>query len=349
MAESAARAGFEVTAIDAFGDLDQHPGVRAMSMPRDFGVPFSAASAAEASRAMASEVVAYLSPFENHPSAVAALAGGRTLLGNDSSILKRVRDPRAFQPVGDPHSRRWLRKPLASGGGHGIHWWNPGDPVPRGSYVQPFIEGVPSSLVFVAANGPAVPFGLTRQLIGDSAFGADGFRYCGNILQVGSSDALESAIGLARSMASQFSLVGVNCIDFIVRDGAAFPIEINPRWSASMELTERAYGVSVFGMHAAACVTGELPSFDLASAMAGQAYGKAIVFARHDVVCGDTREWLDDPTVRDVPHPSEHIPAGRPVCTVFASGSADESCYAALVERARSVYEILDAWSSIAA
>ena len=28
-AESAARAGFEVTAIDAFGDLDQHPGVRA--------------------------------------------------------------------------------------------------------------------------------------------------------------------------------------------------------------------------------------------------------------------------------------------------------------------------------
>jgi len=67
------------------------------------------------------------------------------------------------------------------------------------------------------------------------------------------------------------------------------------------------------------------------------------------VVCGDTHDWLDDPTVRDVPHPGEHIAVGRPVCTVFANGSDDESCYAALVERARSLYEILDAWSSIAA
>ena len=32
------------------------------------------------------------------------------------------------------------------------------------------------------------------------------------------------------------------------------PIEINPRWSASMELVERAHGVSVFGVHAAEAV-----------------------------------------------------------------------------------------------
>lgn len=347
MAESAARAGCDVTAIDAFGDLDQHPRVRALSMPRDFGVPFSAGAAAEASRTIACDAVAYLSPFENHPAAVAALASGRTLLGNDSSVLTGVRDPRALEPFGTGRTDRWLIKPRASGGGHGIQWWSPGDAVPHGSHVQPFIDGVTCSIVFVAADGMAVPFGLTRQLIGDAAFGADGFRYCGSIL--GGELLDHSAIEVARALTSQFALVGVNCIDFIARDGAAVPIEINPRWSASMELVERAYGLSVFGMHATACATRELPSFNLASAETRQAFGKAIVFARHDVVCGDTCPWLDDPTVRDVPHPGEHIPKGRPVCTVFANGPDDETCYAALVDRARTMYEILDAWSSIAA
>ena len=40
-AESAARAGFEVIALDAYADLDQHPSVRALSLPRDFGTAFS--------------------------------------------------------------------------------------------------------------------------------------------------------------------------------------------------------------------------------------------------------------------------------------------------------------------
>jgi predicted ATP-grasp superfamily ATP-dependent carboligase len=118
---------------------------------------------------------------------------------------------------------------------------------------------------------------------------------------------------------------------------------VNPRWSASMELVERAYGVSVFGAHAAACTSGALPGFDFARARRGAgAYGKAIVFARRDVVAGDTRAWLADSTVRDVPHPGERIRAGRPVCTVFANGCDAAGCHAALVRRAERIYEELD-------
>ena len=58
------------------------------------------------------------------------------------------------------------------------------------------------------------------------------------------------------------------------------------------------------------------------------------MFARHDVVVGDTRAWLADATVRDVPHPGEAIGEGRPVCTVFAEGADARECYAALVDRA---------------
>ena len=92
-AESAARAGFRVTSIDAFADLDQHPNVRALSMTRDFGRRFTAAAVARAGRGVDADAVIYLSPFENHPAAVARLVRGRALWGNSPETLRRVRDP----------------------------------------------------------------------------------------------------------------------------------------------------------------------------------------------------------------------------------------------------------------
>src|SRR6478672_5151179 len=88
-AESAARDGFRVTAIDAFGDLDQHPLVAARTLERKF----SARAAAHAARDIECDAVAYVSGFENHPHAVATLARGRALWGNPPSVLRRVRDP----------------------------------------------------------------------------------------------------------------------------------------------------------------------------------------------------------------------------------------------------------------
>ncbi len=354
MAESAALAGYAVWSLDAFGDLDQHPDVGAVSLPRDVGVPFSVDAVVRAAERIETDVVAYLSPFENHPASVERLARGRALWGNSASVLRRVREPGVVsRAAGVSNSDRWLVKPRASGGGHGIEWWSPGDPVPAGSHVEPFVAGEPGSIIFVAAGRDLVPLGLTRQLVGDVSFGATGFRYCGSILhdtpnaQRGS-QLLDSALHVARSVVAEFDLVGVNCIDFVARNGVAVPIEVNPRWSASMELVERAGGVSVFGVHAAACAAGELPRFDITGAQVTTTVsGKAVVFARHDVTCGDTTAWLGDSTVRDVPHPGEHIPAGRPVCTIFATGADADACYAGLIARANRVYETLESWASV--
>jgi uncharacterized protein len=218
--------------------------------------------------------------------------------------------------------------------------------LPRGAYLQELVDGTPGSIVFVAAGGRAVAIGVSRQLIGEEAFGATPYRYCGSILaaagdaQFARDEALvNQACVLARAVAEEFGLVGVNGIDFMARDEVPYPVEVNPRWSASMELVERAYDLSVFGVHAAACRDGQLPAFDLADArrLAGAA-GKAVVFARQDVTIGDTGRWLGDATVRDVPHPGERIRAGRPLCTVFADGHDGEACHAALVRRAERVY-----------
>ena len=53
---------------------------------------FTCSGAARASRSVDCDAVAYLSPFENHPPAVAALARGRRLWGNPPDVLARVRD-----------------------------------------------------------------------------------------------------------------------------------------------------------------------------------------------------------------------------------------------------------------
>ncbi|HEX6964764.1 MAG TPA: ATP-grasp domain-containing protein [Gemmatimonadaceae bacterium] len=401
IAESAARAGFAVTAVDGFGDRDQLRVARVIALPRDMGVAYGARNAARAAGTIDCDAVAYVANFENFPRLVARVAEGRQLLGNPPAVLARVRNPlevaralrargvrvpevrgseggmreagcgmreagcgpaseeRASAPravpasrIPHPASRTWLLKPLASGGGHGITPWRRGTPVAAHAVLQERIDGIPGSIVFATDGVRAVPFALTRQLIGDAAFGASGFMYCGNILAAAEDSAwtndtrvVEQCGAMAQMAVEEFGLVGVNGIDFVARNGVPYLVEINPRYTAAMELAERAYELSVFGLHVSACARSTPLAFDLAQARRGHgAIGKAIVYARRRVVIGDTRHWLEDDDVRDVPHAGERIARGRPVCTIFARGPSAEACHAALVRRAGRVYEELDGW-----
>src|SRR5882672_8602639 len=240
-AESAARAGYEVVAVDGFGDLDLVACATEVHVVRARG-RFSARAAAAAVRDVSCEAAVYGASFENHPGAVRALAANRPLWGDPPAVLTRARDPRRLaRVVGDaglpgprvrytrpaPGARGgWLVKPLRSGGGDGVAVWRRGAPVPRGSYLQERIAGVTGSIVFAADGRRAVPLGLSRILAGESAFGGDGFRYCGSILGSAgdpqfAADArlLERATLLAQEVTRAFGLVGMNGVDFIARRG----------------------------------------------------------------------------------------------------------------------------------
>jgi predicted ATP-grasp superfamily ATP-dependent carboligase len=203
--------------------------------------------------------------------------------------------------------------------------------------------------VFAADGRRAVALGVSRLLVGEPAFGAGEFRYCGNIL-TGAHDPqfsceaalLAWSVDLAAGVTEMFGLVGVNGVDFVARSGRPYPVEVNPRYTASMELVERAYGLSVFDIHARACA-GDLPAFDLFRARAAEreAVGKAVVYARRDTTVADTRGWLGDDTVRDIPAPGAHILRGHPVCTVFARARDAAACHRALVARAAAVYRAI--------
>lgn len=351
LAQSAARAGYRVSAVDPFGDVDLRAVADVVPLR-----PFAADGLMRAGRSVPAGLVAYTSNLENHPAVVAELARGRRLLGNSPDVLEQVRNPlqlaravaaggfagprtRASAPPDARAGRHWLLKPRRSGGGHGIVGWRRGRRVPRGAYLQERIAGIPASIVFAADGRDITPLGLTRQLVGEPAFGARGFRYCGSLLAPRGAplfpreDALLArAIELARCITQTFGLRGLNGIDFIASGGVPFPIEVNPRYSASMELVERGGQASLFQTHVDACAgrLGRAPG-----ATPG-VLGKAIVFARHDVVIDDPTRWRVD--LADIPHRGERISAGRPICTVFARARTARACQAALAAAADRVY-----------
>jgi predicted ATP-grasp superfamily ATP-dependent carboligase len=357
IAVSAARAGYRVTAVDAFGDLDLRAVADVITLGSTPGTRFDPLAAAIAGEHVPAGLVAYTSNLENHPKAVERLARGRRLLGNPPAVLTRVRNPiglssllrsrgfatpatRATPPTRSGGST-WLLKPRRSGGGHRVVLWRHARSVPRSSYLQERITGIPGSVIFAANGDNAVVLGLSRQLVGDSRFGAQGFRYCGSLIGSQTTpvfprqgEILETAAALASDLTREFGLVGLNGIDFIARKGVPYPIEVNPRYSASMELLERDHGLSLFEVHVQAC-RGTLPSvLETHSGIEG----KAIVFARRDVILGDTEAWVGRQSFGDVPHPGEPVSCGRPICTVFARGSGQATCLRRLVRQARVVY-----------
>lgn len=357
LAVSAARAGNQVTALDGFGDLDLRRVAEVVSVRSGLGQRYAPARVAAAADPLDCEVAAYTSNFENYPAAVGRLASGRQLLGNPLPVLIRVRDPiglmrrlrhrgfavpatRSTPPPDRQSQGAWLLKPRRSGGGHGTSVWISRQPVPRSHYLQQRIAGAVGSILFAADGRLSVPLGISRQLVGDAHFGASGFRYCGSLVgppaalfpeQAG---VLDIAAALAGAVTEEFQLVGVNGIDFVACGGVPYPIEVNPRYCASMELVERAQGLSIFTVHARAS-RGSLPTEPVVPTLVD---GKAIVFARRDVILGDTRPWVERDFLADIPHPGEKIGQGHPICTVYARAGDAATCYQTLRKRAAAVY-----------
>lgn len=276
IAESAVSSTPGVITLDYFGDRDQRALVENYSLLRDFKLPFSAKALLQASRRLKFDAVVYISNLENHPAVVRKLAQGRVLLGNSEAVLRQVRDWRVLRqccstekilcPVtllpgeerkADP-AVGWLHKPILSGGGGGIKFWN-GQPIDEAHILQAHVEGRPASMAFAADGHRSVIIGVTEQIIGRKELGAKGFRWCGNILPL-KLDASEkdAFIGVIEKMAARlthrFGLRGVNGVDLVIAEGGdgepcSFLVEVNPRYSASMELVERAYGLNVFSAH----------------------------------------------------------------------------------------------------
>lgn len=357
LAESAAAAGrgAEVVTVDYFGDLDQRTWVRNRSLLRDLGLPYRIDALVGACAGVRADAVVYVANLENHPRAVAALARGRRLLGNPPDTLRRVRDPRVLFPclaragvrvprtIGTPGRRPGplpsLIKPLGSGGGRGVRFQPLDRPLRRGAILQEYIAGRPCGTPFLANGREAFALGVAEQLVGEPALGAGGFRYCGSLLMPPDPAILRQIDRILAAIVPAFGLVGLNGLDFILRDGEVIPLEVNPRYPASAEVFDRAFGINAYAAHLDAC-GGRLPAWDPWTARPVSWMAKGILFAHRPVVMPDTTGWIAR-GIRDVPHPGELIGRGQPICTLFAEGETHDACRAVLFEKAEALREEL--------
>jgi predicted ATP-grasp superfamily ATP-dependent carboligase len=208
------------------------------------------------------------------------------------------------------------------------------------------------SAAFVADGSDCRLWGVTRQLVGERWTGGGDWQYCGSIgpLRIASA-ARRRLVELGRALTERFGLQGAFGVDLIHNRQGFWPIEINPRFTASMELYDWAYGGSIVGAHAAACRKGPLPEPPGAET---RRFGKAIVFARSALRAPDclwdrvrrhsaAERW---PAVADVPVDRARIPAGGPIATVFAAGDSQQSVVALLRSRARWLRALVGARTS---
>jgi predicted ATP-grasp superfamily ATP-dependent carboligase len=229
------------------------------------------------------------------------------------------------------------------------------------SYFQEFVAGAPSGGVFLAARGEALLLGVTRQLVGSTWAGANNLQYVGSVgpvlLENGERQAWETT---GACLASRFALTGLFGVDAIVNEDGVFVIEVNPRYTASVELLERAGNWSALALQKLACVEehGSVQNLKQDFQQAPQSrndqpatklYGKAIVYATKQTRGSDGfwsfvaqansgEVW---PMAADLPNRGEAFQPGQPVLTVFAEGANESQVTQQLQVEASRVQDLL--------
>jgi predicted ATP-grasp superfamily ATP-dependent carboligase len=364
-----------ILALDHFGDTDLEEAaalcpVRVLSIERHFGLPRTTAALGRAALLLGWTAVAYGGALENRPGLLRRFARRGTLLGIGGPAVRAVRDPSILFPAlaaaGIAHPEivtcdrapegrgRWLVKPRRSGGGHGVRIAQPGERRRPGDYFQEFLEGPCGSIAALAGGGEAIVLGASEQIVGWSVLGASGYRYAGSIAGPCEAllppESLETLRRAATHLAARFGLAGLFGVDYILRDRVPHVIEINPRWTASMELIEERTGDKLFDRHLEALEGGPLsgaPAAARSPEPARIAAPAAPRFLAKGILFADSRVTLSDPTAlqrlgaRDRPRRGEIFAPGQPVCTLMAAGASPDECRAGLAGSAAVARELL--------
>jgi predicted ATP-grasp superfamily ATP-dependent carboligase len=370
-AYSAIRAGLQPICADLFHDQDL------TAVSQVFCIDRYPSDLPDVARKAPNCPWMYVGALENHPQIIAEISAHRPLWGNSDEVVRAVRDPYQVHSIlseaeldvpevrtsaePPPPDGRWLLKPINGAAGRGICVWNraaqssPSRTLKEPCYFQRFRSGTPLSALFLAMRNETELIGLSRQLIGESWLGASPFGYCGSIGPIEPAEELKRHTQrIGNVLATEFRLQGLFGVDLVFDGERVWPIEINPRYTASVELFELAGEFSLLGWHAKACAEFETDSVCPKSAAGPNFYrkdlhttprivGKAILYADQNFIApnflkfsqSDSPEPL--PLLADIPTAGSEIMSSQPICTVFALAESEEECYKSLKQNVQYV------------
>ncbi len=366
---SAVRAGWQPVCADLFADLDTQQ-VAEVIRVRDY--PWSLPDDVAGVQA---EGWFYTGALENHPEIIERLAQPNApygpLWGTPAAGLRLVRDPfwlaatlrDAGLPALDVESEAvtlladgtWMQKPLASAGGRAIRVWDKfaaEAPIAEPHYFQRRAAGESCSAVFCVESHEVEWLGASRQFINLAAsHAAMPFAYCGSIGPIDRSngpDTLTTATRqtltrMAETVAQTGSLQGLFSIDFLLDGEHVWPTEINPRYTASVEILELSSGRLLLPTRGGHISHG---NSEFAVNATAPFVAKIILYAPRRFTAPDfsrlllgTSPW-QMPFLADIPIPGAIIEAEWPICTVFADGQSLEECRDRVIQQAKKMEQL---------
>jgi hypothetical protein len=260
----------------------------------------------------------------------------------------------------------WLWKSSNKGGGLGVSRlhtqaeWDYFFSQTGSDYLQQVIPGVPyGATIIISANGKGEFVGACRlltasdqvehleisqtstsqiQYVHTSPRSRPDFPY----LFAGAlgpcyipADVQQKLLRLAEACFHEFGIKGWFQIDFILDSNQqAWILEVNPRWSATMEIYERSLGLSLTAKHIQAWGV-EVPVHAPNRRAQGLVCWKEVIYAESDFLWTDAHQLhvaelnrqqihtLGWPLVADVPNVLQSFAPGMPICSIIAVGRTE--------------------------
>ncbi len=338
-AQSAQRAGFQVTGLDLFGDVDTRAAChRHFELARQFDLPAIL-------RACRGLPLIRVGGLQSHASLFRQLADASPNR-QDADLAERLRDVGFLRQLADaagvsfPATRkassdaipkaglatgRWLRKQPASCGGLGIGWLCDDNQAIKGDVVQRWVAGRPHGATLISNGISARLLGVCRSLITSQS--RCPFVYKGSLGPVPVTPEVSSRLQrLGDQIVAATGLRGLFNVDYVHdQSGTIWLLEINPRWSGSSELIERRLQdeqrcESLFALLVAA-EDGKLPLDPPDESSNASVYLKRILFAREDLRWSQSRfnpQQGSGTSLHDIPREGTLIRRGQPLCTMIS-------------------------------
>jgi hypothetical protein len=203
----------------------------------------------------------------------------------------------------------------------GLSAWenlNPGIPFFR----QKIIEGIPASVCCVTDGSGARAIAANEQILRGN--GVSSYGFCGSVTPL-DHPLCQEMVTRAEQIAAASGCLGTVGIDFVLGSDAVYAIELNPRFQATIDTVEMAYGCNLFQHHVDACA-GKLPSGLLSPR---QVAVRSILFADRDLtITTDLKDLAS--YIADIPWPGSSFEADQALVSVYGWGQTREAAFCML-------------------
>ena len=278
---------------------------------------------------------------------------GRSGLGWPLTF-RTLQDVKRFEKQNQ--TRDWLMKPFESGGGFGTTDLFNTSPLADFQssdqarfYFQERLPGVTIGVTFLTSEFGSSVVGTTEAWKPDSKIAGTNYAYCGSYGPIALID--EQLVKLhcfANIAGNESGLLGLWQADFLMHLGELTLLEINPRWSASMDILDVCLDLCLVEMHYACICMSMRPAvfrkyanscYLKAQKAMKPMLGKLIVYADDTLVVTRTQSdewWLQRWTCdlgsvsnrcqfADIPSAGTEISIGHPILTVLTTGTSMDS------------------------